>query len=62
MALRPEEISSIIKEQIKNYEHRVESNDIGTVITVGDGIALVYGLDKAMLNELLIFILMTSFS
>ena len=55
MKINTNEISALIKEQIKNYEHRVESNDIGTVITVGDGIALVYGLDKAMLNELLIF-------
>ena len=55
MKINANEISALIKEQIKNYEHRVESNDIGTVLTVGDGIALVYGLDKAMLNELLIF-------
>ena len=55
MKINTNEISALIKEQIKNYEHRVESNDIGTVISVGDGIALVYGLDKAMLNELLIF-------
>ena len=55
MKINTNEISALIKEQIKNYEHRVESNDIGTVITVGDGIALVYGLDKAMLNELLVF-------
>ncbi len=54
-SLRIEEISSLIKEQIKNYKSVVETTSIGTVITVGDGIALVYGLDKAMNGELLEF-------
>ncbi|WP_092921399.1 F0F1 ATP synthase subunit alpha [Romboutsia hominis] len=55
MNLRPEEISSIIKEQIKNYENKVELTDTGSVLKVGDGIASVYGLDKAMAGELLEF-------
>lgn len=55
MALKPSEISSLIKEQIKNFEHQIKSEDVGNVIKVGDGIALVYGLDKAMSGELLEF-------
>lgn len=55
MAIKTNEISALIKEQIKEYSQKVESNDIGTVITVGDGIATIYGLDKAMLGELLLF-------
>jgi len=55
MAIRPEEISALIKEQILHYEESIESNDVGTVITVGDGIALIQGLDKAMASELLLF-------
>ncbi len=55
MKINANEISALIKEQIKNYEHHIENDDVGTVISVGDGIALVYGLDKAMLNELLVF-------
>ncbi len=55
MKIKTNEISALIKEQIKHYEHKVESNDVGTVISVGDGIALVYGLDQAMLGELLLF-------
>lgn len=55
MAIRPEEISALIREQILHYEESIESNDIGTVITVGDGIALIQGLDKAMASELLLF-------
>lgn len=54
-SLRIEEISALIKEQIKNYQNVVETTSVGTVITVGDGIALVYGLDKAMNGELLEF-------
>ena len=54
-SLRIEEISALIKEQIKNYKSDVETTSVGTVITVGDGIALVYGLDKAMNGELLEF-------
>lgn len=55
MDLRPEEISELIKEQIRHYEDKIESNDVGTVITVGDGIALIQGLEKAMVSELLLF-------
>lgn len=55
MTIKTNEIAALIKQQIKNYAHKIESDDVGTVITVGDGIATVYGLDKAMLSELLIF-------
>ena len=55
MAIKPSEISALIKEQVRNYEHKIESDDVGSVVTVGDGIALVYGLDKAMAGELLEF-------
>lgn len=55
MKINSAEIASLIKEQIKNYKSEVELDDVGTVISVGDGIALLYGLDKAMLGELLIF-------
>ncbi|EQK40816.1 MULTISPECIES: F0F1 ATP synthase subunit alpha [Paraclostridium] len=55
MNLKPEEISAIIKEQIKNYENKVELTDTGSVLKVGDGIASVYGLEKAMAGELLEF-------
>ena len=55
MSLRPEEISSIIKDQIKNYKSRIEMADTGTVILVGDGIASVYGLRECMASELLEF-------
>ena len=44
MSGKPEEISNIIKEQIKNYKSRIEMRETGTVILVGDGIARVYGL------------------
>lgn len=55
MNLRPEEISSIIKQQIERYESALEVVDVGTVIQVGDGIARIYGLEKAMSGELLEF-------
>ena len=55
MNLRPEEISAVIKEQIKNYKNRLEISDFGTVIQVGDGIARVYGLENCMAGELLEF-------
>ena len=55
MKINASEISALIKEQIKNYRHKIDSNDVGTVISVGDGIANVYGLDQAMLGELLLF-------
>ncbi len=52
---RPEEISNIIKNQIKNYKSRIEMTETGKVILVGDGIARVYGLRNCMANELLEF-------
>ena len=55
MNLRPEEISSVIKEQIKNYKNKIDVSDFGTVIQVGDGIARVYGLENCMASELLEF-------
>lgn len=55
MNLRPEEISSVIKEQIKHYSTRLEVSDVGTVIQVADGIARIHGLEKAMQGELLEF-------
>ena len=55
MNIRPEEISSVIKQQIKNYKSKLEMTETGTVILVGDGIARVYGLRACMANELLEF-------
>ncbi len=53
MNLRPEEISSVIKEQIKRYASELEVSDVGTVIQVADGIARIHGLENAMQGELL---------
>ena len=53
--LRPEEISSVIKEQIKNYTAKLETTDVGTVIQVADGIARIHDLENAMQGELLEF-------
>ena len=55
MELRPEEITKIIRSQIKNYENKLESSETGIVILVGDGIAKVSGLDKCMAGELVEF-------
>ena len=55
MNLRPEEISSVIKDQIKRYASEMEVSEVGTVIQVADGIARVHGLEKAMQGELLEF-------
>ncbi len=55
MDLRPDEISALIKEQIKNFNTVLESKDVGTVMTIGDGVSIVHGLDNAMLGELLLF-------
>ncbi len=55
MKINANEISALIKEQIKSYRHKVDSSNVGSVVSVGDGIATVYGLDKAMLGELLEF-------
>jgi F-type H+-transporting ATPase subunit alpha len=51
----PLEISSLIKEQIKKYEKEIKTENVGSVISIGDGIALVYGIDQAMSGELLVF-------
>jgi F-type H+-transporting ATPase subunit alpha len=55
LKLDPLEISSLLKEQIKKYEKQIKTEHVGSVISVGDGIALVYGIDKAMAGELLVF-------
>ena len=55
MDLKPQEISALIKERIKHYEDKIETDDVGRVITVGDGIALAQGLDAAMASELVEF-------
>ena len=55
MNLRPEEISSVIKEQIKRYASQLEVADVGTVIQVADGVARIHGLENAMQGELLEF-------
>ena len=55
MELRPEEITKIIRSQIKNYEHKMEASETGVVIMVGDGIAKASGLDKCMSGELVEF-------
>ena len=55
MQLRPDEISSIIKAQIKNYKNAIEQSETGTIILVGDGIAKAHGLDNCMANELVEF-------
>ena len=55
MNLRPEEISSVIKDQIKRYAAELEVSEVGTVIQVADGIARIHGLEKAMQGELLEF-------
>ncbi|MCA1926875.1 MAG: F0F1 ATP synthase subunit alpha [Calditerrivibrio sp.] len=55
MQIRAEEISKIIREQIQNFEQKVQMEEIGTVLSAGDGIAKVYGLDNAMSGELVEF-------
>ena len=55
MNLKPEEISAVIKQQIKNYQTRLEVADVGTVMQVGDGIVRIHGLEKAIAGELLEF-------
>ena len=55
MSIRADEISSLIKTQIERYESEIEIADVGSVISVGDGIARVYGLERAMAGELLLF-------
>ena len=55
MDIKPSEISSLIKSQIKNYDKQLDNDNVGTVVRVGDGIAIVQGLKKAMSSELLQF-------
>jgi F-type H+/Na+-transporting ATPase subunit alpha len=55
MEIKAEEISQIIKEQIKDFDKKVELSETGIVLSVGDGIARVHGLEKAMANELVEF-------
>ena len=55
MDIRAEEISRIIRDQIKDYEKKVDVSETGTVLSVGDGIARVYGLEKAMAMEMVEF-------
>lgn len=55
VSLKPEEISKLIKDQIRKYDEDLEIDETGTIITVGDGIALIYGLQNAMAGELLRF-------
>ncbi len=55
MDLRPDEITGLIKSRIKNYNAKIQLGDIGTVVTVGDGIVRIHGLEKCMINELLEF-------
>ena len=55
VAIRPDEISNIIRQQIESYDQQVQVSNVGTVLQVGDGIARIYGLDQAMSGELLEF-------
>ena len=55
MAANPEEITSIIKQRIANFETRLQVDEVGTVLTVGDGVARVFGLKNVMAGELVEF-------
>ncbi|EGD49913.1 H+transporting two-sector ATPase alpha/beta subunit domain protein [Thermoanaerobacter ethanolicus JW 200] len=55
MSIRPEEISSVIEEKIKNFDFNLETQEIGHVIQSGDGIAKIYGLDNAIYGEMVEF-------
>ena len=55
VSIRPDEISAILKQQIEDYDKSVSVSNVGTVLQVGDGIARVYGLDKVMAGELVVF-------
>src|SRR5690606_38795879 len=55
MQIRPEEITQILKSQLADFEKRVDVSETGTVVSVGDGVAKVYGLEKAMAGELVDF-------
>ena len=54
-SISSEDIISILKEEIKNYDDRCRGEETGTVISVGDGIARIYGMDQAMYGEILLF-------
>ena len=54
-AINPDEIISILKEEIENYDEISQNQEVGTVISVGDGIATVYGIDHAMYGEVVVF-------
>ena len=54
-SLNPEEIVSVLKEEIKDFEMKTDIRETGTVIQVGDGIATVYGLEDAMYGEIILF-------
>lgn len=51
MDLRPDEITGLIKSRIKNYNAKIQLGDVGTVVTVGDGIVRIHGLEKCMLQR-----------
>ena len=53
MSIKAEEISVLIKQQIENYQSEMKVSDVGTVITIGDGIARAHGLDNVMAGELI---------
>ena len=55
VSIRPDEISSILKQQITDYDQSVSVSNVGTVLQIGDGIARIYGLEKVMAGELLEF-------
>src|SRR5262245_14256724 len=55
MLIRPEEITQILKSQLSDFEKKLDVSETGTVITIGDGVAKVYGLEKAMAGELVDF-------
>jgi len=53
--IKADEITQILREQIENFESRIQVDEVGTVITLGDGIARLHGLDKVMAGELIEF-------
>ncbi|MCK9525935.1 MAG: F0F1 ATP synthase subunit alpha, partial [Limnochordia bacterium] len=55
MAMRPDEIVAVLRRQIEQFESKIEVEDLGSVLMIGDGIARVYGLEKALAGELLEF-------
>ena len=55
MAIKPEEVTSILKKELEKYRSRIEVESVGTVIQVGDTIARIYGLDEVMMGELVQF-------